>query len=42
MSDFGVTPPSQLGVINVEDEVKIWIALRARSLGAVQTEASDG
>ncbi len=34
MSDFGVEPPSKLGMISVEDEVKIWIALRARSLGA--------
>ncbi|HTF86797.1 MAG TPA: YceI family protein [Planctomycetota bacterium] len=33
MSDYAVVPPSQLGVIKVEDEVKIWIALRARLLG---------
>ena len=36
MSDFGVKPPSQLGLISVEDELKLWIALRARSLGAVE------
>lgn len=30
LSDYGVPVPSQLGVINMEDEVKIWIALRAR------------
>lgn len=35
MSDFGVSPPSQLGVIRVEDSVRVWIALRARTLGAV-------
>ena len=28
--DYGVPVPSQLGVINMQDEVKIWIALRAR------------
>ena len=33
MSDFGVKPPRKLGVLSVEDTVKIWIALRARSLG---------
>lgn len=33
MSDYGVAPPSKLGLISVEDEVTIWIALRARSLG---------
>ncbi|MEO6710553.1 MAG: YceI family protein [Planctomycetota bacterium] len=33
LSDYAVVPPSQLGVIKVEDEVKIWIALRARLLG---------
>jgi len=33
MSDFGVEPPRKLGLISVEDTVKIWIALRARSLG---------
>lgn len=32
MSDFGVAPPRQLGVISVEDEVRIWVALRARAL----------
>ena len=30
LSDYGVPVPSQLGVINMQDEVKIWIALRAR------------
>ena len=33
MSDYAVAPPSQLGLIKVEDEVKIWIALRARLVG---------
>lgn len=32
MSDHGVTPPN-LGVITVEDEVKVWLSLRLRSLG---------
>jgi polyisoprenoid-binding protein YceI len=30
MSDYGVEVPSKLGVISVDDQVKIWIALRAR------------
>lgn len=31
LSDYGVPVPSQLGVINMEDEVVVWIALRARA-----------
>jgi polyisoprenoid-binding protein YceI len=38
LADYDVAPPSQLGVIKVEDEVKIWIALRARLVGL----AKDG
>ncbi len=38
MSDFGVKPPSKLGVISVEDEATLWIALRARTLGPAGTE----
>jgi hypothetical protein len=34
MKDWGVEPPSQLGMIRVENKLKLWIALRARSLGA--------
>lgn len=30
LSDYQVPVPSQLGVINMQDEVTIWIALRAR------------
>jgi polyisoprenoid-binding protein YceI len=30
LSDYEVPVPSQLGVINMQDEVKVWIALRAR------------
>ena len=30
LSDYKVPVPSQLGVINMQDEVKVWIALRAR------------
>jgi polyisoprenoid-binding protein YceI len=30
LTDWSVPVPSQLGVINVEDEVQVWIALRAR------------
>ena len=31
LSDYGVPVPSQLGVINMEDEVMVWLALRARA-----------
>ncbi|MCU0864699.1 MAG: YceI family protein [Planctomycetes bacterium] len=30
LSDYEVPVPSQLGLINMQDEVKVWIALRAR------------
>jgi polyisoprenoid-binding protein YceI len=30
MSDYGVVVPSKLGMISVTDEVRVWIALRAR------------
>lgn len=30
LSDYGVPVPSQLGVINMQDEVAVWIALRCR------------
>lgn len=33
LSDYGVPVPSQLGVINMQDEVQVWIALRARVRG---------
>lgn len=32
LSDYGVPVPSQLGLINMQDEVVVWIALRARLL----------
>lgn len=31
LSDYGITPPSQLGVISMQDEVVVWAALRARA-----------
>ena len=31
LGDYGVPVPSQLGVINMQDEVVVWIALRARA-----------
>lgn len=36
LTDFGIEPPSQLGMIEVDDELKLWIALRARTLGPVE------
>jgi polyisoprenoid-binding protein YceI len=30
LSDYGVPVPSQLGLINMQDEVQVWVALRAR------------
>ena len=35
LTDYGVPVPSKLGLIGMEDEVKIWIALRARATGEV-------
>ena len=32
LSDHGVPVPSQLGLINMQDEVVVWIALRARAV----------
>lgn len=42
LSAFGVEPPSKLGLIEVADEVRIWVALRARSLGAVSPAETTG
>ena len=39
MSEFGVTPPSQLGMIKVEDTVRVWLELRARAIGPAQLSA---
>lgn len=39
MSEYGVTPPSQLGMIEVEDEVRAWLSLRARSVGTAAAVA---
>ena len=39
LSDYGVVAPNKLGVISMQDEVRIWIALRARCLGRVQETA---
>lgn len=36
LTDFGIEPPSQLGMIEVEDELRLWISLRARTLGTVE------
>jgi polyisoprenoid-binding protein YceI len=39
LSAFGVEAPSKLGVISMQDEVRIWIALRARCAGRVRETA---
>jgi polyisoprenoid-binding protein YceI len=36
LSDFAIPIPSQLGVIGMEDPLTIWIALRARAIGAAE------
>jgi polyisoprenoid-binding protein YceI len=41
LSDFGIPIPGKLGVISMEDEITVWIALRARSLGSVK-DGTDG
>lgn len=33
MKEFGIEPPSQLGLISVEKDVNVWIALVARPVG---------
>jgi len=33
MSEYGITPPRQLGMISVEDQVRAWLSLRARAIG---------
>ncbi len=37
LSDYGVPVPSQLGMIKMQDEVKVWVALQARALGVEKT-----
>jgi len=39
MSGFGIEPPRKLGLISVEDEVVLWIALCARPLGPAEEVA---
>lgn len=36
LTDFGIEPPSQLGMIEVENELKLWISLRTRTLGLAE------
>ena len=31
LSDYGVPIPNQLGVVSVEDEVRVWLRLRSRA-----------
>jgi len=33
MSDYAITPPRQLGMISVEDQVRAWLSIRARAIG---------
>lgn len=34
LSDFEIPVPSKLGLISMEDEIRIWVALRARAAGS--------
>ena len=36
LTDYGVTPPRKMGVIAVENQVKIWLSLRARATGRAE------
>ncbi|MEM7262114.1 MAG: YceI family protein [Planctomycetota bacterium] len=36
LTDFSIPPPSQLGFVEMEDEVRIWFSLRARWLGGAR------
>jgi polyisoprenoid-binding protein YceI len=38
LTDYEVPVPSKLGVIGMQDEVQVWVALRARPAGAVPTK----
>jgi polyisoprenoid-binding protein YceI len=40
LTDFQVPVPSQLGLISMEDEIVLWIALRARPAGAAASGGS--
>jgi polyisoprenoid-binding protein YceI len=40
LEDFGVPVPSKLGVISMQSEVKVWIALRLRAVGPATEETS--
>jgi polyisoprenoid-binding protein YceI len=41
LPDYEVPVPSQLGLISMDEEVMVWVELRARSVGAAE-EAPDG
>jgi polyisoprenoid-binding protein YceI len=41
LTDYDVPVPSKLGVIGMQDEVQVWVALRARAAGASK-EPSKG
>lgn len=36
LTDYGIPVPSQLGLISMQEQVKVWIALQARALGEGQ------
>ncbi len=36
MSDYGIAPPNKLGLVKMDDEVTIWVSLRARPDMGVQ------
>lgn len=42
LSQFNVEAPNKLGLITMQDEVTVWIALRARSLGAAPAGSDAG
>jgi len=38
LTDFGIDPPSVAGAINMENEIKVWLSLRLRSLGQAEAD----
>ncbi|MFN0058657.1 MAG: YceI family protein [Planctomycetota bacterium] len=40
LSDYEVPVPSQLGLIEMQDEINVWIALKARAVGALSKAAA--
>ena len=36
LTEYGITPPKKFGLIAVEDQIKLWVAIRARPAGRAE------